>query len=113
MDRNRLSEHPLVSMLLIAYRQPDTVREAIEGALAQTYSPLEIIISDDASGDDTYAQMQAAVADYHGPHKIIMNRNQVNMGIGAHLSHLVTMFHCRIVARRLWPHGERAITNSI
>jgi glycosyltransferase involved in cell wall biosynthesis len=85
------SDKPLVSMLLIAYRQSDTVHEAIEGALAQTYSPLEIIISDDASGDDTFAHMQAAVADYHGPHKIILSRNEVNMGIGAHLSHLVTI----------------------
>ncbi|MEY4729781.1 MAG: hypothetical protein RL020_939 [Pseudomonadota bacterium] len=91
IDRNLLSEQPLVSMLLIAYRQADTVREAIEGALAQTYSPLEIIISDDTSDDDTWLQMQSAAAAYHGPHKIILNRNQSNMGIGAHLSYLVSL----------------------
>ena len=80
---------PLVSMLLIAYRQPDTIARAIRAALAQTYSPLEIIASDDASDDATFAAMQAALAGYQGPHRIVLNRNPTNLGIGAHLSHLV------------------------
>jgi hypothetical protein len=76
-------------MLLIAYRQQDTIARAIRGALAQTYSPLEIVISDDASDDATFAAMQAAVAGYTGPHRIVLNRNPRNLGIGAHLSFLV------------------------
>ena len=80
---------PLVSMLLIAYRQPDTITRAVRAALAQTYSPLEIIASDDASDDATFAAMQAALAGYAGPHRIVLNRNPRNLGIGAHLSHLV------------------------
>jgi glycosyltransferase involved in cell wall biosynthesis len=78
-------------MLLIAYRQSDTVRAAIEAALAQAYTPLEIIISDDASDDDTWAQIQSAVVNYQGPHKVKLNRNPANMGIGAHLSYLVSI----------------------
>ena len=76
-------------MLLIAYRQPDTIARAVRAALAQTYSPLEIIASDDASDDATFAAMQAALAGYAGPHRIVLNRNPRNLGIGAHLSHLV------------------------
>ena len=82
---------PLVSMLLIAYRQADSVGAAIAGALAQTYSPLEIVISDDASDDGTWAAIQAAVAGYAGPHRLLLNRNPVNLGIGAHLSRLVAL----------------------
>ena len=82
---------PLASMLLIAYEQATSVREAVEGALAQTWSPLEIVISDDASRDDTWAQIQSAVAGYSGPHRVVLNRNPVNLGIGAHLSHLVAL----------------------
>ena len=81
-------DRPLVSMLLIAYHQQATVAEAIAGALAQTYSPLEILVSDDASGDGTWAAMQAAVAGYTGPHRVVLNRNPHNLGIGAHLSML-------------------------
>ena len=121
MDDER---RPLVSMLLIAYQQPDTVARAIRGALAQTYSPLEIVISDDASNDNTFAAMQAAVAGYAGPHRIVLNRNPHNLGIGAHLSYLVgrskgeLLFvaagddvslpqRCETVARAWLSHGRR------
>ena len=78
-------------MLLISYRQAGTVGAAIAGALAQTYQPLEILVSDDASGDGTWAAIQAAVAGYAGPHRLVLNRNPVNLGIGAHLSKLVAL----------------------
>ncbi|MEO8808402.1 MAG: glycosyltransferase, partial [Burkholderiaceae bacterium] len=78
---------PLASLLLIAYQQEKTVAQAVAGALSQTYTPLEIILSDDASNDGTFAAMQAAVAGYTGPHHILLNRNPRNLGIGAHLSH--------------------------
>jgi glycosyltransferase involved in cell wall biosynthesis len=82
---------PTLSLLLMAYNQQDTIRQAIEGALSQDYTPLQIIISDDQSGDDTFAVIQQTVSAYHGPHEIIVNRNPANLGIGAHLSKLVSM----------------------
>ncbi len=90
-DGSRGSAGPLAAMLLIAFNQEATIAEAIAGALAQTWSPLEIIVSDDASVDDTFSQMQAALAGYRGPHRVVLNRNPVNLGIGAHLSQLVAM----------------------
>ena len=84
---------PLASMLLIAHEQQHTVGEAIAGALAQTYTPLEIVISDDASGDATWDAMQRAVAGYAGPHRVLLNRNPANLGIGVHLSRLVELSH--------------------
>ena len=82
-----------MSILLIAYEQQATVAEAIAGALAQTYSPLELVVSDDASRDGTFAAMQAALAGYRGPHRVVLNRNERNLGIGAHLSRAVAMSH--------------------
>ena len=88
---------PRLSMLLIAYRQADTVAEAIAGALAQTGPPVEILISDDASDDDgaagggTWAAILRATAGYAGPHRLVLNRNPVNLGIGAHLSKLAAL----------------------
>ncbi len=83
-------DRPLVSILLIAYRQADTVGEAVAGALAQTWSPLEILVSDDASGDGTWAAIEAAVAGYAGPHRVRAFAQPRNLGIGAHLSALAT-----------------------
>jgi glycosyltransferase involved in cell wall biosynthesis len=82
---------PLVSVLLIAYNQQRLVADAVRSVLAQTYTPLEIIISDDASRDNTYAAIEAAVRDYRGPHQVITRRNTVNEGISAHLSRLALM----------------------
>ena len=82
-----------MSILLIAYEQQATVAEAIAGALAQTYSPLELVVSDDASRDGTFAAMQAALAGYRGPHRVVLNRNERNLGIGAHLSRAVALSH--------------------
>ncbi|SDV50066.1 glycosyltransferase family 2 protein [Chitinasiproducens palmae] len=82
---------PLVSLLLITYRQRDTIAAAIAGALAQDYSPLEIIVSDDASDDGTFEAAAACLAGYAGPHRIVLRRNACNQGISAHLSALAAL----------------------
>jgi glycosyltransferase involved in cell wall biosynthesis len=89
MPEDASTAPPLATIMLIAYNQEASIGEAIAGALAQTYSPLEIFISDDASSDGTYAAMLAAVAGYQGPHRVVVNRNEKNLGIGAHLSLIV------------------------
>ena len=49
---------PLLTFGVCAYKQEQFIREAVEAALAQTYSPLEIILSDDCSPDRTFEIMQ-------------------------------------------------------
>lgn len=85
------ADRPLVTMLLLAYRQQEFVADAVRGALQQTYSPLEVVISDDASTDGTWAAIKRAVAGYPGPHRIVLNRNPTNLGIGAHINRLVAL----------------------
>ena len=77
---------PLMTLLLVAYNQERFIAESVAGALAQTYSPLEIILSDDCSTDGTYREMELVAKNYTGPHKIILNRNTVNLGIGGHFN---------------------------
>ena len=86
-----MSERPLISFLLFAYNQERFIREAVAGAFAQTYSPLEIILSDDCSRDRTFDIMQDMAAAYHGPHRIMLNRNPKNLGIGNHVNALVKL----------------------
>lgn len=76
----------LVSMYILCFNHQDFVAEAIRGALAQTYNPLEIIISDDASEDRTWEIIQETVADYKGPHQVIVRRNDHNLGISEHIN---------------------------
>jgi glycosyltransferase involved in cell wall biosynthesis len=82
---------PLISFCLIAYNQERFIREAVEGAFAQTYSPLEIILSDDCSTDRTFEIMREMASSYSGPHKIILNQNKKNLGIGGHVNRVVEL----------------------
>ncbi len=74
-------KNPLVSFTIVCYNQEAFIREALEGAFSQTYSPLEIIISDDCSKDRTFEIVQQMVGAYKGPHTVRLNRNTTNLGI--------------------------------
>ncbi len=65
-------DRPLLTFILLAYNQERYIAEAVEGALGQTYSPLEIILSDDCSGDRTFELMKEAADEYRGPHEVIV-----------------------------------------
>ncbi len=81
----------LVTFALFAYNQERFIREAVRGALAQTYSPLQLILSDDCSHDKTFEIMQEEATGYEGPHKIILNRNSRNLGLGGHVNRLIEL----------------------
>lgn len=76
---------PLVTFVLVTYNQQELVREAVEGVFAQTYSPLEIVLSDDCSPDGTFAILEEMAAAYTGPHQVRAVRTPGNLGIIQHV----------------------------
>ena len=80
---------PRISLLLLACNQQGTARAAAQSCLAQLGEPLEIVFSDDASGDATFDELCAAADAYRGPHQVRVQRNPVNLGIGAHYNQLL------------------------
>ncbi|MGH8232710.1 MAG: glycosyltransferase [Rhodanobacteraceae bacterium] len=80
------ADHPLVTFALIAYNQEAFISQAVEAVLTQTYSPLEIILSDDASSDATATVIHAMATTYRGHHKVRVNINDRNLGVGAHVN---------------------------
>jgi glycosyltransferase involved in cell wall biosynthesis len=87
----RQDERPLITFFVAAYNQELTVRAAVESAFAQTWQPLEILLSDDASSDRTFAVMQEMAAGYAGPHRIRLNRNPRNLGIPGHIDRIMQL----------------------
>ena len=84
---NSKAKSPInVTFFLLAYNQEEYIEAACRAALAQTYSPLEIIFSDDYSTDKTFEVIQKIVNDYQGPHKLKTIRNPTNMGLIAHIN---------------------------
>jgi glycosyltransferase involved in cell wall biosynthesis len=84
-------ERPLITFALVAYNQERFIREAVEGAFAQTYSPLEVILSDDCSEDRSFDIMKEMAALYKGPHNLVLNRNKVNLGIRNHINKVFSL----------------------
>jgi len=97
MMSDTTDDRPLVTFAVIAYNQERYIREAIEGAFAQTYQPLEIILSDDASSDRTYDIMQEMAAAYEGPHRVVLNRNARNLTLVPHVNKLITLFNGQLI----------------
>ena len=90
-EMSKSEENPLITFVLLTYNQDRYVREAVRGALSQTYSPLEIILSDDCSSDRTFDIIQEVAMKYTGPHKIRINRNEKNLGIGDHVNRIMEL----------------------
>ncbi len=82
----QIDARPLISYVVTAYNIEKFIKEAVECAFAQTYSPLEIILSDDCSTDRTFDIMAEMARTYKGPHIVRLNRNDVNLGITRHMN---------------------------
>src|SRR4051812_28748150 len=91
------SNKPLLTFAIAAYNQELFIREAVEAAFAQTYSPLEIVLSDDCSEDRTFEILSEMAAGYSGPHRIILNRNPVRRSIGGHINQVVAISHGELI----------------
>lgn len=87
----QVKERPLVTFALFAYNQEKYIREAVEAAFAQTYEPLEIILSDDCSTDGTFEIMQSLARGYRGKNKVLVNKNPSNMGLIGHVNKVFEM----------------------
>jgi glycosyltransferase involved in cell wall biosynthesis len=90
-------ERPLITFLLVGYNQEAFIQEAIQAAFSQDYSPLEIILSDDASTDGTFQIMNNMAAEYTGPHTLMVKRSPSNEGIVGHVNRLMEIAHGELV----------------
>ena len=70
----------LVSTIIPVHNRPSLVREAVASVIAQTYRPIEIVIVDDGSTDETGREV-ARLADQHPEVRAMFRRE--NGGPGA------------------------------
>jgi glycosyltransferase involved in cell wall biosynthesis len=69
---------PLITIILLCYNQWRFVAEAVGGILSQTYSPVEILIFDDCSTDQTADIIERTIADHPHRHDVRFIRNPEN-----------------------------------
>ncbi|MEH2183077.1 glycosyltransferase [Nostoc sp.] len=85
-----------IAVIISAYNQESFIIEAIESVLRQIRLPDEILISDDASDDNTYE-----IADFYRvqyPHLIKINRNVENLGIVKNFNKAVSLTNSEYIS---------------
>ncbi len=88
---------PLVSIIMGIYNCQDTLAEAIESLLAQTYSNWQLIMCDDCSTDRTY-EVAAGFQKSHSD-RIILVKNERNSRLAYSLNHCLKYTNGKYVAR--------------
>lgn len=96
-NRNDLVSQPLVSVVMPTYNHERYLRAAIEGVIAQqTNFPIEIIIGEDASSDDTKAIALEYWRAY--PHLIRVLTAERNVGMHENAARMLSAARGRYVA---------------
>ena len=72
---------PLVTIAMPSFRHERYVGEAVQSLFAQTYTPLQIVVCDDASTDRTYEIVADLAKTYNGPHQLDVARNETRLGM--------------------------------
>lgn len=79
------------------YNCADTLPDAIDSILSQTYDDWELIMCDDCSTDETYAVAEKYAES--NPEKIILIRNEKNMRLAYTLNHCLQYANGEYIAR--------------
>ena len=97
MDLDITNNKPLVSVCMITYNHEAYIAEAIEGVLMQkTTFPVELIISDDCSRDNTREVVEKYALQY--PNLIIADLPAQNRGMMANVQHNLSLARGKYIA---------------
>ncbi len=73
---------PLFSIIVITFNQASIIAQSLDSTLVQNYSPLELLICDDSSTDDTAEVCQKWINRYGSLfEKSSYHKNRTNLGI--------------------------------
>lgn len=87
-----------VSIIMGIYNCADTLGAALDSLLAQTYSDWNLVMCDDGSNDATYQVAEEYRAAH--PDKIMLIRNEQNMGLNHTLNRCLALSDGEFIARQ-------------
>lgn len=88
----------MISILMGIYNCADTLVEALDSIVAQTYTDWEMILCDDGSSDDTY-QIAENYTRTHPHHRFKLLRHEKNMGLNQTLNDCLAQAEGEFIAR--------------
>lgn len=86
-----------ISVLMGIYNCAETLPEALDSLLSQTYQNFKVILCDDGSKDDTFKVAQSYLEKY--PEKFILIRNETNKGLNHTLNRCLQLADTEYIAR--------------
>lgn len=90
-------DKPRISVIMGVYNCGNTLAEALNSLLAQTYQRFKVIMCDDGSTDNTIEVAQNYVKCY--PEKFILIKNECNIKLAATLNHCLKYADTEYCAR--------------
>lgn len=86
MNENNIKEQEKVAILVLAYNSENTILETLDSIREQTYHNIYLVISDDASMDNTCNKVEQWIKNYKERFfKVVFRKNTENMGTSKHL----------------------------
>lgn len=76
-------ERITISIIIPVYKVSRCIERCLTSVLRQKYDPLECILVDDASPDDSIAKCERLIAAYEGPIRFRILRHERNRGLSA------------------------------
>ena len=87
----------IISVIMGIYNCASTLSQAIDSIVNQTYTDWELIMCDDGSSDNTYSVAMEYKQKY--PEKIVVLKNEKNLGLNATLNKCLSVAKGKYIAR--------------
>lgn len=95
--KSEVEDMSTVSVIMGIYNCANTLGEAIDSIVNQTFSDWELIMCDDGSKDDTLSVALSYKEKY--PEKIVVLKNERNLGLNATLNKCLAVAKGKFIAR--------------
>lgn len=86
-----------ISIIMGIYNCENTLEEALDSIIAQTYTDWQFILCDDGSKDDTYEIAKKYLTKY--PEKFVLLKNEKNLGLNQTLNNCLKVAEGEYIAR--------------
>tara|TARA_Y100001970_G_scaffold293899_1_gene444405 strand:- start:629 stop:1309 length:681 start_codon:yes stop_codon:yes gene_type:complete len=88
--------NPLVSVIMSVYNNENTVKNAIESIVSQSYKNIELIITDDCSSDSSLS----IIKNYVDKKNVKLIENNENKGLTKSLNSMIKVAEGKFIARQ-------------
>lgn len=89
-----MKNEPLVSVVVLTYNSSKTIEDTLDSIYKQTYPNIELVISDDASKDNTREVCQEWIDKFKGRFSnVFLSENTSNVGVTQNLANGVSLAH--------------------